>query len=87
MSIKPRSPGQTAISVSLPQSLVDQVDKRAEALGLSRSQYLAQLARADLMDRGDLTLRETPSVDDPQTPPVPSHQTDTSYLKRRKKKS
>jgi len=72
--------------VSIPQSLLDKVDQRAAALGLSRSQYLAQLARADLMDRGDLTLRETPSPDNPQLPPVPPHQTDTSYLKRTRKK-
>lgn len=84
MSIKPRSPGQTAISVSIPQSLLDQVDERASALGLSRSQYLAQLARADLMERGDLTLREQP--DTPSTPPVPPHETDTTYLKRKRKK-
>lgn len=42
MSIKPRSPGQTAISISLPESLVAQVEERAQALGLSRSQYLVQ---------------------------------------------
>lgn len=61
MSIKPRSPGQTAISISLPESLVAQVEERAQALGLSRSQYLVQLARADLKERGALTLHETPN--------------------------
>lgn len=81
--MKPRSPGQTAISISLPKILVDQVTQRASALGLSRSQYLLQLARAVLQQRGDLTLREAP--DTPQTPPVPPHQTDTAYLLKRKR--
>lgn len=60
MVTKLRSPGQTAISVSIPLDLLNQVDGRAKALGLTRSLYLAQLARKDLADRGDLTLRETP---------------------------
>ena len=63
MSIKPRSPGQTAISVSLPADLVEEIDARANALGISRSQYLVHLARADLIERGELTLRETASSD------------------------
>ena len=40
--------------------LVLQLDQRATALGLNRSQYLAQLARADLASGGDMLLRETP---------------------------
>lgn len=62
MSIKPRSQGQTAISVSLPLDLLERVDTRAAALGLNRSQYLAQLARNDLLERGELVLREANST-------------------------
>lgn len=56
MSIKPRSPGKTAISVSMTVELLEKLDARAESLGLNRSQYLAQLARADLVSGGALTL-------------------------------
>lgn len=93
MSIKPRSPGQTAISISLPESLVAQVEERAQALGLSRSQYLVQLARADLKERGALTLHETPN----STPDVQKAEAETvriaqqhhsvSYGKPARKKS
>lgn len=58
MATKPRSPGQTAISVSLDGGLLARIDERAGALGLNRSQYLAQLARADLQKRGELRLQE-----------------------------
>ena len=58
MTTKPRSPGKTAISVSMTQALLDQVDERASSLNLTRSQYIAQLARADVAAGGDLTLRE-----------------------------
>ena len=60
MTMKPRSPDQTAISVSLPATLLDEIDSRSRALGLNRSQYLCQLAREDLSTRGGLTLHETP---------------------------
>lgn len=88
MSIKPRSPDQTAISVSMSASLLKDIDARAQSLGLNRSQYLSQLARSDLMSGGDLILRDTfsPTLDTPQTPPVPPHQTETSYHKRKRKK-
>ena len=62
MTVKPRSPGQVAISVSLPEKLLEEIDDRAEALGLNRSQYFAQLARGDLQTRPELILRETPST-------------------------
>lgn len=57
---KRRSPGQTAVSLSIEQELLAQIDQRAEALGLSRSVYLAALARRDLADKGDLTIQEIP---------------------------
>lgn len=60
MTTKPRSAGQTAVSVSLPAELLSQIDARAKRLGLNRSQYLSVLARRDLDERGDLTLREQP---------------------------
>jgi hypothetical protein len=41
--------------------LVAQIDERAKKLGLTRSQFLVQLARADLHQQGDLTIRETPA--------------------------
>lgn len=59
MSIKPRSPGKTAISVSMSVELLTQLDERAAALGLNRSQYLSQLARADLATGGALTIQES----------------------------
>ncbi len=43
-----RIPGQKVISVSLPQTLIDDIDARAASLGLSRSAYLSLLARQDL---------------------------------------
>jgi hypothetical protein len=38
--------------------LLAKIDQRAAALGLSRSQYLTHLARADLERRGNLVLAE-----------------------------
>lgn len=42
----------------MPKELVSLVDARATALGLNRSQYLAHLARQDLLDRRDFVVRE-----------------------------
>jgi hypothetical protein len=61
MGIKPRSPGQTAFSVSMEKDLRDDIDARAAALGLNRSQYLAVLARNDIDTGGHLVLRDTPN--------------------------
>lgn len=61
MSDPIRSPHQTVISVSMTKVLLAQIDERARAVGLSRSQYLCQLARTDLHHGGDLTLRESPT--------------------------
>ena len=60
MTKKKRSSGQTAVSISLPAPLLREIDRRAEALGLNRSQYLSFLAKRDLQEKGDLTLREGP---------------------------
>jgi metal-responsive CopG/Arc/MetJ family transcriptional regulator len=63
MSGPQRAKGQTAISVSLPKELLEEVDRRAGLLGLTRSGYLASLARADLVAGGDFVLREKPNSD------------------------
>jgi hypothetical protein len=46
----------TAISISLPTVLLRQIDDRADQLGIPRSQYIALLARADIVTGGPLTL-------------------------------
>jgi metal-responsive CopG/Arc/MetJ family transcriptional regulator len=58
-----RAAEQTQVSISLPKELLAQLDTRAAKLGLSRSAYLVQLARADVADRGPMVLKEieTPS--------------------------
>jgi metal-responsive CopG/Arc/MetJ family transcriptional regulator len=59
--VKPkRSAGQTAVSISVEEDLLELMDERAVALGQSRSAYLAALVRADLARRGPLELHETP---------------------------
>jgi len=59
MSGPQRAPDQTAISVSIGKELLGKIDARAEALGLSRSQYLANLARTDVVRGGDMILKES----------------------------
>jgi hypothetical protein len=49
-------PGQKVISVSLPQTLLDDIDARATSLGLSRSAYLSLLAQQDLTKPGPIPL-------------------------------
>lgn len=60
MSGPRRGPNQTAVSISLTKELLEEIDTRARLLGLTRSQYLIQLARRDLLDRPDFILREIP---------------------------
>lgn len=55
---KQRSPGNTAVSISLPAALLADIDRRADALGLTRSQYLCHLARRDVESRGNLVITE-----------------------------
>lgn len=83
MGIKPRSPNQTAFSVSMEEALRDDIDARAESLGLNRSQYLATLARNDIATGGDLLLREpsTPAPLAAVAEPIVSYRTE----KRRQK--
>jgi len=58
MPHKPRSPGKTAISVSLDKTTLDRIDKRCRQLGIARSQYLRLLAQHDTDTGGDLTIKE-----------------------------
>jgi hypothetical protein len=53
---KERSKGQTVVSISLSEDLLGKIDGRAEALGLPRSQYLALVARKDVMLGGSLVI-------------------------------
>jgi hypothetical protein len=43
-----RLPGQKVISVSVPKTLLNDIDARAASIGLSRSAYLSLLARQDI---------------------------------------
>ena len=57
--MKKRSPDQCAISVSLSKELLADIDARAKALDLSRSQYLSLIARTDIVQGGPLTIPAT----------------------------
>ena len=46
----------TAVSISLPRSLLRDIDKRADSLGIPRSQYLAMVARRDIHTGGPFYL-------------------------------
>jgi hypothetical protein len=65
-------PGQKVISVSLPQTLIDDIDARAASLGLSRSAYLSLLARQDIANPTapaiPTTNGQTPSASIPSAP-------------------
>lgn len=51
-----------AAAVSMEQALADKAKERAHALGFSTfSAYVVQLIRQDLMQRGEMTLSESPS--------------------------
>lgn len=63
-----RLPSQKVISVSLPQALLDDIDRRATAMGLSRSAYLSLLAQQDLTKGGPLPV---PAAEAPQPPENP----------------
>jgi hypothetical protein len=47
---------QTAVTISLPKTLLRQIDARADRLGIPRSQYMALIARRDILIGGSLTL-------------------------------
>ena len=52
--MKARSQKQIAISISLSKSLLSEIDARAKAMGMSRSHYLAVIARLDINDGTNL---------------------------------
>ena len=54
-------PKRKAAAVSMEEGLHEESLKRAHALGFSTfSAYVVQLIRADLAQRGEMTLRESP---------------------------
>ena len=46
-----------SVCVSLPKRLIDDIDRRADSLGLTRSMYLTLLAQQDLQILGPLIVR------------------------------
>jgi hypothetical protein len=63
--VKRRSKGQTSVCISLTKAQLAGIDARAAALNLNRSQYLALVARRDIMRGGALLI---PSPDDAKPP-------------------
>jgi hypothetical protein len=63
--IEEPSKDQMEVCLSLPEALLAQIDTRAIALNLSRSQYLTLLARNDITQGGIVTL---PTADATQPP-------------------
>jgi len=53
----PASEPNKSVCVSLPKPLLDDIDRRAESLGLTRSMYLTLLAQQDLQILGPLIVR------------------------------
>jgi len=54
-----RSPGQTAISISMAKEELTAIDARAASLNLPRSKYLALLAQRDIAAGGALTIESS----------------------------
>lgn len=77
MGTKPRSAGQTATSFSCEETLLQRIDERARSLHMNRSQYIAALARRDLVEGGPLVLHET------ETAPAISPAKPVNYRKRK----
>jgi metal-responsive CopG/Arc/MetJ family transcriptional regulator len=42
----------------MPKALLEECQKRADALGMNRSAYIVQLLRRDLAQRADLVIAE-----------------------------
>ena len=66
--VKPRSPEQTAISVSITKDLLARIDARANELGLTRSRYIAVVTQIDIAKGGPLTIPTQGAVQ--PAPPV-----------------
>lgn len=74
MSGPQRKPDQIGISVSMSKALLADIDARRKLLGLTRSQYLASLARNDLAAGGELVIREISHSYSSPTAPAPAPQ-------------
>lgn len=61
MSGPQRSANQTAISVSMSKDMLREIDTRSAALHMTRSSYIAALVRNDLIEGGDMVLKEKAS--------------------------
>ena len=74
--MKERSKDQTAISVSLPKTILAQIDDRAKDLGVGRSRYLVWLAQHDLAKGGELAIPLLKNLPQPAPamPPLPPAQ-------------
>ena len=70
MTTHSRGLDRTAISVSMTKEMVAEIDVRAKALGLNRSQYLVLLAKSDLSEGGALMLKEEGTSVKPVAPTV-----------------
>jgi len=66
--LKDRASDQTAISISLPRVVLEQIDGRAKDLGIARSRYLVWLAQHDLAKGGELSIPLLKNL--PQTAPI-----------------
>ena len=56
MVTKRRSPGNTAITVSLEAGLLARIDERAKSLGLKRSTWLQLMARREIEAGGPIII-------------------------------
>jgi len=65
--VKERSPENTSVCISLEKDLLAEIDKRAKSYGLTRSRYLALLAKHAINTNGALAL-ETQSAPAPIKP-------------------
>ena len=78
-NVRPRSPDQTAISVSITKELLARIDARANELGLSRSRYIAVVTQIDIAKGGSLTIPTQGAVE--PAPPVNLTPEATEFLK------
>ena len=65
----------------MEHDLAEEAQQRARSLSLTFSAYVVQLIRRDLVARGEMMIRETPS-----TEPMPPRQEVKAYPKPQRKK-
>lgn len=85
MSGPQRKPDQTAISISMSRQLLADLDARASLLGLTRSQYLAQLARNDIATGGGMVIRELPKSSSPAAHPIATAVVEEAIYSKKKR--